>query len=661
MKYLTWSLGLVVGVVAIIYVVAFTSVGNGILKPTIEGKIKELTKLDAKLKEFSLNMSEFEVILDLNTNNTVHILGNYSLFSQAFNIAYKVKLENLNTLKPLTSSQLNGSFFTDGKVVGDMSFMKVDGKSDVGKSDTTYHIELRDLNPTSIIANIKDASLESLLYLGDQKKYASAKINLDINVKNITPHNLDGDIKLTTLDGKINTKVMKNDFNLTIPKTNFVMNLDAKLKGDDVNYDYKLSSNLFSESSSGKVTPEPFEIDAIYDANIKELALLKPIIGADIRGSFKLDGTIKGKKEKLVVDGKTNLASSNTKFEAILKNFEPSSVSANIKDLKLQKLLYMIKQPHYTDGLFSLNVNISDLSKGNLKGKITSTIKKGLLDSKYLGKTYKFESKMPKTTYDMITNTRLDGDIIDSKVDFNSNLVNLDVKSAKFNLKDSSLKSEYIAKIHDLDKLYFVTNQHLKGKITANGEVKKAKDLDLSFYTKVADGKIEAKLHNDDLNAQLVGIQTMGLLKMLIYPEVFKSTFNANVKYNLAKSAGKLNGHLVDGKFTNNQIFTLIKKYAKFDMYKEKFTGDISADINKDDVLLSLDLKSRKASFKTKGTKLNTKTQVVDSKIDIVANNNPISATVKGNINHPKVKVDVNKIIEKEAGKQIKKLFKKFF
>ena len=315
MKILAWLVVILVTLVVTVYVVAFTPLGNGLLKPIIEEKIQKQTKLESKLTVFSLSMSEFEILLELNSNNTILIKGNYSPFSQAFNLAYRIRLDNLDSLKALVGSPLQGKLHTDGKVKGDMAFMELDGSSDIGESDTTYHVELTDLNPTSIIAKVKDAKLSSLLYLGAQSQYARAKINLDVNFKNIKPGELDGDILLITKNATIDSQLMKKDFDVTMPNTSFAMKLDARLKGDDVDYNYDLSSSLFTILSSGNVKPEPLQTDLTYSLNIKELAVLKPIIGTDLRGKFKLDGTVKGSKEKLIVSGKSDLAESDTNLK----------------------------------------------------------------------------------------------------------------------------------------------------------------------------------------------------------------------------------------------------------------------------------------------------------------------------------------------------------
>lgn len=660
MKYLAWVVGILITVIIAIYIVAFTSFGNGLLKPKIEQKIQEVTKLDSKLSTFSLSMSQFEIVLELSTSNQVLLKGEYSLFSQAFDIIYDVKIGAVEELKSLTNAALKGRVFTNGTIKGDMDLINIDGESDIAKSDTTYHIELTELNPTSIIAKVKSADLLSLLELGGQKPYASADVDLDINFKNITPHALDGDVLLQTHKGQIDSKLMKRDFNVTIPPSAFSMRLDAKLKGDDVDYKYLLNSNLAKITSSGNINPEPLALDIKYALNIKELAVLKPITNADVRGKFNLDGTAKGTKMNLKVKGKSDVADSNTRFDINLKDFQATTVKANIKDMKLHKILYMLKQPHYTDGIFSMDVDISDANTKTLKGTVVSKVKSGLIDSNYMTKTYEFKSKMPRTTFNMTAVTKLNANIVDTKVDFNSNLANLDVKQARFNMTDSSIVTDYLVKVPSLDKLFFVSQRHLRGGISANGEFKKAKDLDLTIHSNIAGGKIDAKLHNDDFHADIKSIQTLDALHILIYPEIFQSSLIGTLDYNLVKEKGLMKANLVDGKFTKNQMLDLIKQYAQTDLYKERFKGSVNADIMKENIVASIDLLSNKSSIKTKNTRLNSKTQKINSKIDINANGNPIAIGLTGNVSAPKVSIDAEKLIKKEAEKAVKKELGKY-
>ncbi len=489
-KYLAWIGGILLIFAATVYGVFFTPIGNSLIKPMVENKIREQTKLESKLTKFSLATSNFEIVLELNSNNIIKIKGDYSLFSRAFDFSYEVGLQKLESLEPFTLTALRGTLYTNGTVKGNMAFMKVDGKSDIGDSHTAYYVELTDLNPTSIIAKMKDAKLSSLLHTAAKNPYATADIDLEINFKNINPHMMDGDIVLKSKNGNIDPKYMKSDFNVTIPKTSFSMNLDAKLKGDNVDYNYNFASNLFKIVTSGRVVPEPLKTDIKYSLDIQEIEALKPIIGADIRGALKLKGEAKGDKERLTVSGISDLASSDTVFEAVLKDFELASLRAKIETLKIEKLLFMLKQPHYMDGLLFMNVEI-----GNAK-------------------------------------------------DF-----------------------------------------------TQNGAA--------------------------------------------------------------------LNGQVANARFEKNQIFDGVKEFAKVDMYKELFNGDINAKVYKDNILASLNLRSAEASIKIKEAKINTKTKQIDSDITLQAKKNVLSAALNGDIDAPRVSINLEEFMKTEAGKEVQEKINK--
>ncbi|WP_457746026.1 hypothetical protein [Sulfurimonas sp.] len=655
MKFRYKLLAIVIGLLGLLYGILFTAAGNAVLKPLIEMKVQEQTHLESQLKQFSLTTHSIDILLDLNTNNTILIKGTYSLWSQSFSIEYALNLKKLNTLEALTKTKLNGSFVTSGTITGDMDAFGIIGKSDVAKSSTDYSVEVKDLNPTSIIAHVKELNLDSLLYMLNQKKYASANVNLDVNFKSIVAHHLDGTIKLETLGGMLNSKVLKKDFNITVPHTKFSMNLDALLQNDNVKYKYLLNSNLMKLTSSGVVAPTPLQVDLKYALDIQKLELLKPLTGADLRGTLSLNGDVKGSKKLMNVTLYSDVAASTTTVNAQLKEFQASSVKANIKGLKLQKLLYMMNQPHYADALFDMNVNITNANVKNLSGAIESKIYDGEVDSKYMTKAYSFESPMPKTNFLATTQTTLQGSNIVSTVDFSSTLADINITKALYNVKASSFNSDYKIKVHDLAALYFVTQRELKGEFIANGELSKAKELDFSMHSNIAGGAVDAKLHNDDFHADIKALQTLDILDMLVYPKIFKSNINAKLDYNIAASKGEFTGVLSDGTFTKNQVLDLTKRYAKFNMYKENFKGDVKAKINKENIVASLDLISNSSSIKTAKTLLNTKSKKIYSTININANGNPLVVKLKGDVNSPKVTVDASKLIQKEATKAVKK------
>lgn len=657
MKYIGWLFGLLLSLIVIIYIVVFTTFGNNLIKPVIESKLKENTALPLKVDVFKLTTNYIELSLLLNEKNSLHIDGKYSLFSQSFDISYSCKFNKLQTLVSVTKKQLFGTLHTNGEVKGNLDFIKIDGISDVAKSDTYYHIELTKFDPTSVIAKIKGAKLENILALIGEKIYAKADIALDVNFKDIKPHQLDGDLNLHVSDSKIDYALLKKEYGVDLPKTEFTMDAKARLKGDEAVYMYEFNSNLVKIKSNGVVTPEPLALNLTYAVNIKELALLRPVLKAPLRGKLGINGKVKGSKESLHVSGKSDIAQSDTIFDLTLADFKPKRVDADIKNLNLAKLLYMVEQPHYADAMIDADIKIKDLN--SLEGVVKTEIKKGVLDTDYLSKTYKFK-KMPHITFDAKSNSKLLNNSIDTAVDFNSNIATCDIKKADYDIKSKTLNSDYKLKLLDLSKLYFVTNRELKGSLLVDGTLKKGKELHLMAHSNTCKGTIDAVLNNDDLTANLDNIQTIPLLDMLVYPTILSSSLEGRLNYDLAKKSGKFDAKLREGHFTNNQMINLVKQYAKTDLYKEKFLGDLNADIKQDNIIASLHLNSNNAKIDTKDLKLNSKTKYIDATVRIEANKNPLTVVLKGEVSKPRTTIDASELIKKEAGKAIEKEVNKF-
>jgi len=294
------------------------------------------------------------------------------------------------------------------------------------------------------------------------------------------------------------------------------------------------------------------------------------------------------------------------------------------------------------------------MKKDQLKGTIHTNITKGLMNSKLMTKVNKFKIKMPKTTFTLSSKTDLNGENVDTKLRFKSNIANLDINKIRVNLKKHTIVSDYVISVPQLKKIYFLIERHLEGSLKAKGTFSKTKkNLDVILHSKIAGGDLNLKLHNDNIQAELKSVGTKAVMSILKYPPIFESSLNGVLDYNTKKKIGKFSGKLVDGGFEDNMVFELVEKYAKIDLYKQKFKGGISASFDKEKVLASFDLHSNTSSIKTVNTKINSLTQTIESKIDIVANHHPISVILSGDKSKPQVKINVDKAVVKEIKKQL--------
>jgi len=579
-------------------------------------------------------------------------------------LKYRVDIARLELLKPLTNSPLRGPFKTSGTVKGDRSKTAIVGTTDIAASRASYDLLLEELKARRVLVKMNDARLDKLLYLGGQPSFATGRLDIDLNLTDLDPENLRGMGTVKIGNGELVASVFKKEYDIILPQTTFTCDLEATLKGQAVDYRAQFDSQPAKLSSEGRLVPKTSGMDLKYRVDIAKLELLQPFTGTPLRGAAKLNGTAKGDRKQLTVAGSGDLAGSETTFRADLSDFKPASITANIKNLQLARALSMVSKPHYADGVLNAEVDIANAKAGELKGVVTSEISKGLLDSKVIAAEFEL-GEMPQTGFSLKTQTTLAGKFADTSATLDSSLLTLKVNRARYDPGQSLLTSDYLATIPDLDKFFFIAGRHLKGAMTVNGELKKGEHLDLTVHSDTLGGRIDATVHDDKVQAKIAKIQTLEALKMLIYPEVFASSLNGTLDYNLKGKKGVFDADLSEGKFTRNIMFDLLLTLAQTDLYKERFTGTLHSGINQELITSDLELRSNGSSIIGKKATLNSKTRQVNAKLDVLANNNPIGVIIKGSVDKPEVKLDTSALIKKEANKvlqkEVNKLLKNLF
>ena len=655
MKAILWLLGILTFILASIYTLLFTPVGNGITAPIIESKINSHSPIKVSMSNFVLNMSGFDIKIDIDEKNNITANGGYSLFNKSVDAKYTLKINDLSKFSTLANRDLSGKISTSGQMIGNIDKINIDGIINIADNDKgDYKISIIDSKPENALLNISNASISQLLKMAGEKNYLSGNLSIVSKIDNLDMNNLKGKSDLFITDGSVNTKNMLRDFNLTLPKTDFKLTFNANLD-QNIDYDLKLLSNLAKITSSGLVNPKTLRIDSNYLVDISRLELLKAVTNSPLRGKLKLQGDIKGDKEKLNVNLKSNIAKSKTKVGIVLSEFKPKSLQGNISKLHLDELLYTIGQPKYAKAMIDINLDIDNANIKNLNGKVFTNITNGILNNTMIKKDFNITTgKYNKFTSQI--NTLLNKDEIINNIKLAQDMLSLNSKKAVFNLSNNSFKSDFTVNIADLNKLKPLTNKSMRGSFKFKGDIVKEKDLIVNAASKTLGGTLDIKLKNDDLNANMSNIDTIKTLWTLIYPEIFKGKLNAKAYYNLKDQKGNFAADLKNGHFTRNQMTDLIKQFTKVDMMHENFSqADIKGTINKEHIHSNIFFRSSNASIKGDNIYFNHKSKKIDAKLACNISKYPIGFKITGTVPNVDVKTDAKKIVEQKAKKIIEK------
>lgn len=638
-----------------VYVVLFTPLSKTIIVPIIEDKISDASKIkNVEISTFDLSLSSLKLQLLLE-NQTINVNSTFDLLGKNVDLAYDVNINNLSAFDYLSGQKLKGTFKTVGTLKGRFDKLKLSGIANVASGKINYNLKIDNNNINNIQANINSIDLATLMYMVNQPKFIDGKFNsnIDISSLDLDKITLDANVK----NGIFNVAIFKKELNLNLPKSDFKLNTNVNLVNKSGKFIFNFDSSLIKLLTNGSIDLNSLNIDSKYSVLINKLAMLEPIINTKLNGSFSTNGTVKGDKKSMKIAGYSDIASSKTSYNIALKDLALDKINAKIKNAKLDKILHLVNQPLYAKANLDVDLNINSLDK--LNGKITTALTNGLLNKKIIKRD--FNITLPKkATFSLKTLTSLDKNIIDTKSTIKTFAANIDTKNSLFDTKTSVFKTDYLINIPKLSKLYFITNQKMRGDIKINGDVEFKDDIAASFNSNKFDGKINGTLVKDILKVSIKDVNSVRLLNMMYYPEIYDSKINLDLDYNLTSKKGISNIVMNDGKFLTNQLSQTIKKFIKKDLTKEIYkVAKINTKIDDKKLKSTLLMTSRNSKISSKKMFIDLEKSTIDSKIDIEYYKYKIGLTLKDKLTSPKVKIDANKLLKSKAKTKVSEAIEK--
>lgn len=651
-KFVLWILGIILALFVLIFCVLFTPPGNALLKPIIQGQIDKYAPIKLDLEKFSLGISSVELKIAHNDAIIITLGGDFSLFSQTLDLALKVDARDIAVLGELVDTPLQGSFVINTTAKGSLEHLEVNTTSDIAKSFTDIRVTLQDFTPTAILANIKDAQIKEFLAMAGIKPYASGSLSLEADIKGDKDMNFNGNALLQIAQGLVDSTLIKKDFDIDVPKTTFVTTLNALFDMDKLNHDFSFNGNIGNIHSSGQTLLKTLSTNTSYAVDLSDLSAFTPLVGMPIRGSFNTKGEVKGGMESLEIKGSSNIASSNTSYEALLKNLTPDTIKAQVSNLKLDTLLWMIYMPRYADMRLNLNAIVSELDKG-LSSKTDLTLT-GTTNNAVMKK--EFDLDMPNTKFNLTSGVVLKQGIGEANSKLDSDIANLNLAKTQINLKDSSFVVPYVATIPNLKKLKFLTGMELAGDFKAQGTAKLKDTLYADFSTQSLGGSIDAKLDHNKLIASLKDVNTLKLFSIAQLKPVFSSSMNGDFNYDTLTEKGTLKAVLSNGKLMPNEITQLAEKYLKTDITKEAYEdAGLNATIDKKLITTDIGLKSNNTAIYAQGASIDTEKGKINADIKFQIKDKYIYLKARDNLASPSLSIDASDLIKAEANKAISK------
>ncbi len=405
-------------------------------------------------------------------------------------------------------------------------------------------------------------------------------------------------------------------------------------------------------------------IDAKYEIKLIDLPKFEKIINYHLNGDLFTKGILKGDENLLKIKGIANVATSNIDYDIKIKNKKVSDLIINSQKIKIAKLLYFLNLPIYADGNIIINGKIFDLNKGKIKIKISN----GKAFAKVLNKEFGLQLKKDISFKGNIIN-KLNEDKILINANIVTSLANLTLPKLTFNIKDSSIKGNYILNVQDLKKLYDLTQTKLRGNLLLNGTILKTnEEIFVNGKSHKFNGNVDFVFKDNKFDLKMENVNTSKILYMMYYPEMFNSTGNGIFNYDILKEKGVFdfkfkNGRLIKRNltFVPRTIVNLVYGLTGVDLTRELFNiVNLNGKIDKKVVNANLYLKSKLAEIKSNNSIIDLNKETIKSLVYFKVGGVDFSVLIAGKLNKPSIKLNPGKaILNRPELKHIKKEKKK--
>ena len=320
------------------YFTLFTSMGNRVLKPLIENELRERTHLDLYVQDFTLNQKSVQLLVEIDKKSRIKIYGDISLLKGDMDLKYEASFKELK----FSTFSLRDEFESEGTIKGDYTFLQIEGFSDIAESQSDYKIEIDNLKDYSFNVKVREAILEEILYALNLAPIANADVDMDVNIQK-RGEKIFGDYNISANHGKVNTQLIRKEFDKEVPRTLFSFAVDANISNRIISNRVLFNSTLASVKAKNlQLNPKTLELESDYELEVQDLRKLYFVTSKDLRGKFSAKGRVHKAKEfnatltSKVANGVLQVQLENNKLHA---NFDNGSSLEFLHMLNYPKLI----------------------------------------------------------------------------------------------------------------------------------------------------------------------------------------------------------------------------------------------------------------------------------------------------------------------------------
>jgi len=650
--------------------------------------------LAADLKtHVNINDNNYTFTMDLNTTaSTLSIIdGEYDQELKYATAKYALDVKDFNELKPILNFKLTGPFVSSGKITYDKK-VKARGMSksfggilDIVYEKKKFYFHLKDIPFNNIMERLTFAPLMDAKMLGKieydvSEKEMQAKIKLK-ELKFIDEgliklahkelgHNLDQEVfTQSSFEATLKDKVLSSHLTIANDKDYLKfrnIQLDTVRKSIDTTIDlqiqkHNIAGKLYARHDGYAMhTLDTYlKFDGLVEKHYK-LKLEGPLSNKWINMDYSLSaarfpsqfvtivddvnitGHAYGPFKRLYIRGEGTALDGHVQFGGLKVDNAVKDLTLKMDDIHAKKLFTLMGEPTLPAGRATIDADVKYLGRGKQKASLTYSHKKGTYET------------LP---FNLSSVINIDNNLYSFSADIDLNHAKLNLSKGLFDSDKDLTHAFYNVQIKDLTRLEPLLGEKYIGPFYATGEVdlpKDIKNVKIRGLTKTLGGLTDFLYKDEFLYVDFDGTSFKYILNLLSYPRLLDADLKGSLNYDFKKELLLIDTKMNKAKFLDKEMIDDAYKVSSIDLSYEVFDkGRLKLSYKNNTILGDLKLANEEGYMYLTNAEINTTDDTVSAFFDINLQKEAYSGKVYGTIEHPKVNLNVQKLIRHEMDKQM--------
>lgn len=627
----------------------FSAFGNAYIANLLAKELQDKTNLIWIPKHFTLTPSSFS--LEFTTQDRELELfskGNFSLFLQTLKGDFLLQsngakiplnLQNIPYFKNFTHNQilhLEDNTWFEGEFSGTFSDYTLQANNNFARGQNSIRLDLAFLHPKNLQIHLKDISLERLLYALNTDLYFDGMLNANLTLSNLlkTPN---GDFSFNIDGGDLHTETFLKAFNLKIPPTHFIAQLQGNIAHHHLEHDLSLYSSFGDILSKGATHLQSLATNTDFTLQLQNLSPLSFFFKIPLNGNLQANGILKGDFNHMLLNSTAKIQNSPLTFNLSLQKLKPHTLQIQGDNIQAQSLFTLFNQPSFLTGNLNISLNLRDFSQGisgilNLNSNAL-TLNSPLLETYtnlgFPASLFTLESKIELAQGKGIFDTHL-----------RSNVADFTIQKGAITLKPFTLSLPHTLKIPKLENLSFSNKSLLNGALDAKGNITQEQfEFNGNITRNNTKNPISINLSKNATNLFLSNLTSTQIYQLFPkMPKYFLGNTNLQLKIDHLQNTKHINLDISQLQFHNTALKRALNRTNCKILNNSEFKGHMYHTLMRNSTLQSaITLNSKDSTIQTSKIITNLNNFNITGNLAIQCKNNSILWDLSGNLYQPKI------------------------